>query len=76
MSPFCPAWLPRGLGAFHPLRVQHENPADKIERLKDPAIGSRDKDEMLLEFARVRCDCRRNVGALPTDDQIEMMEHE
>ena len=50
--------------------------ADKIERLKDPAIGSRDKDEMLLEFARVRCDCRRNVGALPTDDQIEMMEHE
>jgi hypothetical protein len=45
--------------------------ADKIERLKDPAIGSRDKDEMLLEFARVRRDCRRNAEAIPIHDQNE-----
>ena len=45
--------------------------ADKIEHLKDPAIGSREKDEMLLDFARVRRDCRRNAEAIPIHDQIE-----
>jgi hypothetical protein len=45
--------------------------ASTIERLKDPTIGSRDKDEMLLEFARVRRDCRRNADAIPIHDQTE-----
>jgi len=45
--------------------------ASTIERLKDPAIGAREKDEMLLEFARIRRDSRRNSEAIPIHDQTE-----
>ena len=54
-------------------RFEHslKNLADRIERLKDPTIGSQEKDEMLLEFARVRRDSRRDAEVAPIHDQTE-----
>ena len=45
--------------------------AAKAAELADPERGSRDKDEMLLEFARVRRDSCRNAEAIPIHDQTE-----
>jgi hypothetical protein len=45
--------------------------AAKAAELADSERGSREKDEMLLEFARVRRDSRRNAGAIPIPDQTE-----
>lgn len=41
----------------------------KVTELADPGRGSREKDEMLLDFARVRRDNHRVVEATPTHDQ-------
>jgi hypothetical protein len=45
--------------------------AAKAAELADPGQGSREKDEMLLDFARVRRDSRRNAEAIPIHDPIE-----
>lgn len=45
--------------------------AAKAAELTDSERGSRDKDEMLLEFARVRRNSRRDAEAIPIYDQIE-----
>jgi hypothetical protein len=45
--------------------------AAKTAALADPERGPREKDEMLLEFARVRRNCSRNADAIPIYDPIE-----
>jgi DNA-binding transcriptional MocR family regulator len=45
--------------------------AAKAAELADAERGSRDKDEMLLEFARVRRDIHRNADAVLIHDQVE-----
>lgn len=45
--------------------------ADKLAELKDAEHGSREKDKMLLEFARIRRDNNRAAGAIPDHDQLE-----
>lgn len=47
------------------------NLADKLAELRDAERGSREKDEMLLEFARVHRDIHMNAEPIPMHDQIE-----
>lgn len=54
------------------LKALMKNLAD----LQDPSCSSREKDEMLIDFARIRCGSRRNADAVPIHDQIEVMRHE
>jgi hypothetical protein len=45
--------------------------AAKAAELADSERGSREKDEMLLDFARVRREIHKNAEAIPTDNQNE-----
>jgi len=45
--------------------------ADKLAELKDTDRGSREKDELLLDYAKVRRDSHRAAGPWSTHDQIQ-----
>jgi hypothetical protein len=45
--------------------------ADKLAELKDAELASREKDEMLLEYARVHRDIHRQAEPVPVHDQFE-----